>query len=100
MRSIHHWRPIVNGYSGNYPPEYLRLLDDLEASPPGSSVWIDLLRKAGATHLIVHTGLVEPDITGAVLFELERRKDVESVGQLACWPDRCGVYQLTPGGVD
>lgn len=100
MRSVHHWRPIVNGYSGNYPPEYLRLLDDLEASPPGSSAWIDLLRKAGATHLIVHTGLVEPDITGALLFELERRKDVESVGQLACWPDRCGVYQLTPGGVD
>lgn len=94
MRSIHHWRPLVNGYSGNYPPDYLLLLERLMRVPPGSTPWIDLIRNAGATHLVVHKGLEKPDITGRLLFELERRTDLESIGEMACWPDSCGVYRL------
>lgn len=94
MRSIHHWRPLINGYSGNYPPEYMRLLDRLAREPAGGTAWIEAIRQAGATHLVVHKSLEKPDITGALLFALERRTDLESIGELACWPDRCGVYRI------
>lgn len=100
MRSIHHWRPLVNGYSGNYPPEYLRLLEHLDKAPAGGTEWLDAIRDAGATHLVVHKDLEKPDITGALLYELERRSDVQSLGEMACWPDRCGVYKLRPGKSD
>lgn len=93
-RSIHHWRPIVNGYSGNYPPEYLQLLEKLQRVPAGSAAWIDFIRNAGATHLVVHKGLDKPDVVGRLLFELERQPDLKSIGEMACWPDSCGVYRL------
>jgi hypothetical protein len=95
MRSIYHWRPLVNGYSGNYPREYMQLLERLHEHPAGSTAWIDLIRNAGATHLVVHKHLDKPDVTGALLYALEQRSDIKSVGEILCWPATCGVYKLT-----
>jgi hypothetical protein len=52
--SATHWRPLLNGYSGGFPPSYAvnlaglgRVLDD-----PGTA-W-RVLAASGATHAIVH----------------------------------------------
>jgi hypothetical protein len=50
--STFHWRPLVNGYSGNYPPSYIDLLLAEEAFPAPSA--LAALRAAGVTYLIVH----------------------------------------------
>lgn len=94
MRSTQHWRPLINGYSGNYPPAYIRLLETLQRTPAGGDAWVDAIREAGATHLVVHKALEKPDVTGSLLFALEKRTDLQSVGEMACWPDRCGVYRF------
>ena len=38
IRSIHHWQPLVNGYSGFAPPEYQRTLESLRGFPDAESI--------------------------------------------------------------
>jgi hypothetical protein len=52
--SVVHWRPLVNGYSGFYPPHYGRLITALSEIPRHVDVSIEALRSTGATHLILH----------------------------------------------
>lgn len=50
-----HWHPLVNGYSGVFPPSYARraaLLQRVGAYP--EEAW-RALREAGTTHVVVHT---------------------------------------------
>ena len=54
--SVVHWRSLVNGYSGFYPPHYGRLITALSEIPRHAEVSIEALRSTGATHLILHQG--------------------------------------------
>ena len=38
VRSIHHWQPLINGYSGFAPQEYLRTLELLRGFPDDGSI--------------------------------------------------------------
>src|SRR5688572_2708846 len=53
--SLWHWTPMVNGYSGSFPPSYQALAPRLMAFPRGDS--IDALRRRGVTHVTVNCGL-------------------------------------------
>jgi hypothetical protein len=57
--STEHWRRLVNGYSGTFPPSYdgrVALLRAPEQDPDRS--WASLVA-SGATHVIVHTDAFE-----------------------------------------
>jgi hypothetical protein len=65
-----HWRPIVNGYSGFFPPHYGLLTTALSEIPRHPDVSLEALRASGATHAIVHEGAyqdAEGEATSAVL---------------------------------
>jgi hypothetical protein len=49
-----HWKPITNGYSGNFPPSYKERVARLQrvARDPGAA-W-QSLKDSGTTHVIVH----------------------------------------------
>jgi hypothetical protein len=49
-----HWRPLLNGYSGAFPPHYRLLTSALSEIPRHPDVSLDALRKTGTTHVIVH----------------------------------------------
>jgi hypothetical protein len=49
-----HWRPLVNGYSGVFPPHYGLLTSALSEMPRHPDVSLDALGKTGATHVIIH----------------------------------------------
>ncbi|MBI2186993.1 MAG: hypothetical protein HYU37_07685 [Acidobacteria bacterium] len=51
-----HWRPLVNGYSGLFPPHYARLQIALAGIPQHPELALDALRASGATHVILHEG--------------------------------------------
>jgi hypothetical protein len=51
-----HWRPILNGYSGFYPPHYGQLAFALGEVPRHPELSMKALRAAGATHVLVHEG--------------------------------------------
>ena len=50
--STFHWKPIVNGYSGYYPPSYLRRLRAVQSFPDARSV--GHLLGEGVRYLVVH----------------------------------------------
>jgi hypothetical protein len=51
-RSTWHWRPLLNGYSGNYPASYTELLLTMRSFPDTGS--LEYLQRRGATVLVVH----------------------------------------------
>ena len=51
-----HWHPILNGYSGFYPPHYGQLAFALGEVPRHPEFSMKALRAAGATHVLVHEG--------------------------------------------
>jgi hypothetical protein len=53
--STMHWRGLVNGYSGFYPPAYQRLMPILSDAPRRPESW-NLLGEYGVTHALVHEG--------------------------------------------
>jgi hypothetical protein len=68
--SLVHGRPILNGYSGFFPPHYPRLASALSDVPRHPDVSLAALRASGATHLILHEGAYldsEGAATAAVL---------------------------------
>ena len=65
-----HWRRIINGYSGFFPPHYGLLKRALSEVPRHPEVSIEALQTSGATHVIVHEGAYlagEGEATSAVL---------------------------------
>jgi len=52
--SIDRWRPIVNGYSGFFPPHYGGVKVALSEVQRHPDVSMETLRELGVTHVIVH----------------------------------------------
>jgi hypothetical protein len=52
--SMVHWYPIVNGYSGVFPPHYGLLTSAFSEIPRHPAFSLDAIRTSGATHAIVH----------------------------------------------
>jgi hypothetical protein len=50
--STFHWMPLVNGYSGFFPPSYLERLEKLATFPDPQSVAV--LRNDGVRYVVVH----------------------------------------------
>jgi hypothetical protein len=59
-----HWKKLVNGYSGYFPPHYSRLTAMLNAIARADDIAWRALEEIGVTHVIVHEGAYLDD-TGA-----------------------------------
>lgn len=57
LRSIHHWQPLVNGYSGFVPKEYALTLDALRSFP--SEAAIDRLRQLDVKFVLLNRPLYQ-----------------------------------------
>ena len=82
--SIVHWRPLVNGYSGFFPPGYgLMTLAFLDPDRD-RQLATDALRASGATHVVVH----------------ERAFREPEVDQLDRWLRAAGGRRIARDGTD
>jgi hypothetical protein len=52
LNSTHHWRPLVNGYSGLMPASYFERRIDLAMFPDPDT--LDVLRRLGVRYVVVH----------------------------------------------
>lgn len=73
--STFHWQPLVNGYSGFYPPRYVRLLDQVRDFPDEPS--LSYLKQHGIRYLIVHAVPADRRRYDAAIQWLRQRSDVE-----------------------
>lgn len=79
--SRHHWHPLLNGYSGYYPDQYVETLVRTEQFPDDSS--IAYLEQLGVRYLVVHRRHFEDDAEFVTLvFEMSRRPELQRYGNL------------------
>ena len=94
-QSTRHWRRLVNGYSGIFPPGYLALSRMMQDFP--SQETVDVLRRLGVDYVIVHRDQLPPD-------QLERfTPDFYTELEGLTWAGVFGpawVYRLTPPDAD
>ena len=83
--STFHWQSLVNGYSGFFPPSYVRLMDALQTFPDDSS--IGALRARGTRYLVVHGERLYGDRYETLIAMLDQRSDLVLVARHP-WFDR------------
>jgi hypothetical protein len=57
--STFHWQTLLNGYSGFFPPSYLRLVAAMRGFPDARA--LDALRIRGARYAVIHGELLAPE---------------------------------------
>ncbi len=92
--STFHWHPLLNGYSGYYPPAYRTMLDALRDFPAGP--WVDELLRRGAVYVIIHERFLDPAPYVTAVTILEGRGDLEWIGQFEDGWGRVQVYRALP----
>lgn len=93
-RSTLHWRPMLNGYSGNYPASYLALLERMRTFPDSGS--LSELQRRGATILVVHEVLDSRPSYSSAVQRLLRDPKVQALGEEKDGDRRVAFFRLTP----
>ncbi len=90
--STFHWMPIVNGYSGYYPPSYLSRLTPMNRIPHDSAV--EALVGAGVRYVIVHPDLFDAGRRNDVLAEISSSSQFVELGQFDDGLGTAAVFRL------
>lgn len=77
--STYHWQPIVNGYSGFFPPTFIELADATASFPDEAS--IAYLKQRGVDFIVVHGQSMTADQFGEMTAALLERPDIETMAQ-------------------
>lgn len=96
--SIYHWQPLVNGYSGFAPLEYVRTLELLRTFPDDAS--IQRLRSLSVSYVMISRSLYEENAYEALIEALSARSEFEAP---MMFPDRAFsavVFPLRTSGKD
>ncbi len=88
--STFHWQKLVNGYSGFYPPSYLRRLDGLQSFPDASS--LEILRRTGVSYVIVHLSSYKSE--KQLVIDLQAHPALVVLGRLKDGQGTAIVYRL------
>ncbi len=92
--SLTHWQRLVNGYSGFYPPSYLRLLESMRGFPDDAS--FEALRARDVDYVIVHSRFYTGEHYAAITTALELGGEVVGVGRFPAAGGESRVYRLSP----
>ena len=90
--STFHWFPLVNGYSGAYPPSYLGRIDRLHDFPDATS--IDQLRRDAVRYVIVHSYHYDAPVWQTLARRLDASADLIQLGRFEDGNAPAIVYRL------
>jgi hypothetical protein len=76
--SISHWHPLVNGYSGYHPVDYLQTLMSMRTFPDDAS--IARLKAHDVRYIIVHRAYYEPEPYTQLMLRIAVRPELRSWG--------------------
>ena len=77
--STFHWQHLINGYSGFFPPSYLRVLNAMQNFPDEAS--FNAIKARGARYLFVHGERLYGARYEQLIPELERRQDLKLISR-------------------
>ena len=90
--STFHWMPMVNGYSGYYPPSYLSRLGPMNKVPDNSAV--EALVRAGVVYVIVHPDLFDAGRRNDVLADISSSSQFVELGEFDDGLGTAAVFRL------
>jgi hypothetical protein len=77
--STFHWQSLINGYSGFFPPSYVRLVRAVQNFPDEASM--DAIKSHGVRYLVVHGEYLYGGRYEMLIPELDRRPDLALVSR-------------------
>jgi hypothetical protein len=77
--STFHWQNLVNGYSGFFPPSYLRVLNAMRNFPDAAA--FNAIKSHGARYLLVHGERLYGARYEQLIPELDKRSDVRLISR-------------------
>jgi len=92
--STSHWKPLVNGYSDYFPPDFVKNSAILNSFPSRES--FEVLRQYSVRYLSIHLNLYDPHDRALVLEGLDRFRDClrplspehdVRLYEIVSWPD-------------
>ena len=94
LMSIFHWKPLVNGYSGHAPADYIRFLGQMRTFPADETVPHVQARRV--RWVIIHEALFDRRELPDLMEKLLGSKAFRSVGTYSDQWGRATVFELTP----
>ncbi|HKB11155.1 MAG TPA: glycosyltransferase family 39 protein [Vicinamibacterales bacterium] len=77
--STFHWQTLINGYSGFFPPSYVKLARAVRNFPDEPS--IDAIKAHGVRYLVIHGEYLKGDRYETLIPQLDRRRDMTLVSR-------------------
>ncbi len=91
-----HWYPLVNGYSGYYPPDYGETLEHTARFPDRHS--IGYLRHLGVRYILVHKKHFENDEEFVdLVMEMSKRAEIQRFGKFQAPHGDVELFLLNAG---
>jgi hypothetical protein len=92
--SISHWHPLVNGYSGYHPADYLQTLMAMRTFPDNAS--IARLQAHNVRYVVLHRSYYEPEPYTQLLLRMAVRPELRSWGTYRDPVGTADVFVLEP----
>ena len=92
LRSIHHWQPLVNGYSAFAPEPYVRLINELPDFPERHV--ITALREIRVKYILVHREYYRAEDFDRLMQKVEASSRVRTVSILGDGNGKVVVLEL------
>jgi hypothetical protein len=77
--STFHWQYLVNGYSGFFPPSYLKVVRAVENFPDAAS--FDAIKSHGVRYVVIHGEWLYGARYETLIADLDRRTDLKLVSR-------------------
>src|SRR5262249_44017307 len=87
-----HWKNLVNGYSGFFPPSYLEPVSPARDFPSDRA--IDYLRSRGVNYIAVHGAFYAPERYHTIVAELDRKSGIQLASTVAWQGSESRLYRL------
>jgi hypothetical protein len=91
-QSTFHWKPIVNGSSGQDSPDYFRLMAVLAGVPTDEG--IDALRRIRVRYIVLHERWYGAELYRQVVGAFDGRPDLARRGTFPDGPFETAAYEL------
>ncbi len=92
--SVWHWRPLINGYSGYYPRDYLMTAMRMNVFPEEGT--IDRLRAHHVRYVIVHRAFYDQERYAALMLRMAVRPEFKPWGAYKDSVGTADIFELLP----
>jgi len=91
--SRHHWRPLINGYSGYYSNAHFKVVEAMVGFP--DDVSMEQLRALNVRWVVIHEHLYKPSEFIDLLIRIAPRRDLRSHGAFGDWQGSAQLFELS-----